>query len=67
MGGLAKYVLLIVQPLRDFPGGPVIKNLPLNAGDVASIPGWGTKIPHAVRCSQISKYTLIINKHSASN
>ena len=44
MGGLAKYVLLIVQPLRDFPGGPVIKNLPLNAGDVASIPGWGTKI-----------------------
>ena len=47
MGGLAKYVLLIVQPLRDFPGGPVIKNLPLNAGDVASIPGKGTEIPLA--------------------
>ena len=32
----------------DFPGGPVVKNLPSNAGDVGSIPGWGTKIPHAV-------------------
>ena len=28
-------------------GGPVVKNLP-NAGDVGSIPGPGTKIPHAV-------------------
>ena len=33
--------------LRDSPGGPVVKNLPSNAGDVGSIPGWGTKIPHA--------------------
>ena len=31
---------------RDFPGGPVVKNLPCNAGNVGSIPGWGTKIPH---------------------
>ena len=31
----------------DFPGGPVVKNVPSNAGDVGSIPGWGTKIPHA--------------------
>ena len=23
-------------------------NLPYNAGDASSIPGWGTKIPHAV-------------------
>ena len=30
----------------DFPGGPVVKNPPSNAGDVGSIPGWGTKIPH---------------------
>ena len=27
--------------------GPVVKNTPSNAGDVSSIPGWGTKIPHA--------------------
>ena len=32
---------------RDFPGGPVEKNLPSNVGDVGLIPGWGTKIPHA--------------------
>ena len=32
----------------DFPGGPVLKNLPYNAGDVGSIPGWGAKISHAL-------------------
>ena len=31
----------------DFPGGPVVKNLPSSGGDVGLIPGWGTKIPHA--------------------
>ena len=31
----------------DFPVGPVVKNPPSNAGDAGSIPGWGTKIPHA--------------------
>ena len=33
--------------MRDFPGGPVVKNPPSNAGDAGSIPGWGAKIPHA--------------------
>ena len=32
----------------DFPGCPVVKNAPYNAGDAGSIPGQGTKIPHAV-------------------
>ena len=32
---------------RDFPGGPVVKTLPSNAGDVGSIPGQRTKKPHA--------------------
>ena len=32
----------------NFPGGPVVKNLPSNVRDVGSIPGQGTKIPHAV-------------------
>ena len=32
---------------RGFPGGPVVKNLPCNAGDAGSIPGQRTKIPHA--------------------
>ena len=30
-----------------FAGGPVVKNPPSKAGDVGSIPGLGTKIPHA--------------------
>ena len=25
----------------------MVKNLPSNAGDTGSIPGWGTEIPHA--------------------
>ena len=33
---------------RNFPGGPVAKNPPYNAGDAGSIPGQGTKIPHAM-------------------
>ena len=33
--------------IRDIPGGPVIKNPPSKAGDVGSIPGGGSKIPHA--------------------
>ena len=32
-----------------FPGGPVVKNPPFNAGHTGSVPGWGTKIPHAVQ------------------
>ena len=26
---------------RDFPGGSVVKNLPVNAGDMGSTPGLG--------------------------
>ena len=40
--------------LGDFPGGLVVKNLPWNAGDVSSIPGQGTKIPHATE--QLSQH-----------
>ena len=38
----------IFKMMRDLTGGPVVKNLPYNAGDVGSIPVQGTKIPHAV-------------------
>ena len=37
-----------VQKGQDFPGGPLVKYLPFNAGDAGSIPGPGIKIPHAV-------------------
>ena len=46
---------------RDLPGGPVVKNLSVNAGDMGSVPGLGTKIPHARRqpslCSTQEKPT----------
>ena len=31
----------------DFPGCPVVKTVPFNSGCASSIPGQGTKIPHA--------------------
>ena len=31
----------------DFPGGPVVKNPPCNAGNMGSIPDKGIKIPQA--------------------
>ena len=49
------YFFLFLKTVQDFPGDPVvenqpskeiIKNLPSNAGDMGSIPGQGTKIPH---------------------
>ena len=43
---------------RDFPGGPVVKNLPSNAGDLGSIPGLGTKIPtchRAIKPARLNK------------
>ena len=41
--------------MGDFPGGPVVKKPPSNAGDAGSIPGRGTKIPHAA--GQLSPWT----------
>ena len=40
-------LMIIRTLLGDFPGGPVLKNPPSNAGDAGWIPGWGTKIPRA--------------------
>ena len=34
---------LLKMVLGDFPGGPVVKNLPSNEGNTGSILGWGTK------------------------
>ena len=34
---------------RNFSGGPVVETLLSNEGDEGSIPGWGTKIPHAAQ------------------
>ena len=37
------------QALGDFPGRPVVKTLPSNAGDAGLIPSQGIKIPRAPR------------------
>ena len=41
-----------------FPGDPVVKNLPCNAGDGGSIPGRRTKIPHAT-VERLSPYATL--------
>ena len=33
--------IVIVMIIREFPGGPVVKNLPVNTGDMSSISGPG--------------------------
>ena len=37
-----------MKDTRDFPGGSVVKNQPSTAGEMVSILGQGTKIPHAM-------------------
>ena len=42
------HTLVEISLNGDFPDGLLVKNPPSNAGDMGSIPGWGTKIPHAM-------------------
>ena len=51
---LRKYLFISLKTLfREFPGGPVVKTPPSNAGLVGSIPGQGTKVLlHAARGGQ---------------
>ena len=46
---------------RDFPGGPVVRNLPSNAGDMGSTPGLGTKIPRGL--GQLSPPAPQLERH----
>ena len=34
--------------MRDFPGGPVVKNALLHCRGTGSVPGQEAKIPHAI-------------------
>ena len=40
-------ILQLKRTGRDFPGGPVVKNVPSNVGGMGLNPGQGSKIPHA--------------------
>ena len=44
----------------DFPGSPVVKTSPSNAGGAGSIPGQGAKIPHALRPENQNKTEAIL-------
>ena len=46
----------------DFPGGPVVKNLPSDAGDMGLVPGRATKISHAT--GQLSLRALEPVRHN---
>ena len=39
----SEYMLKLCYLPGDFPGGPVVKNPPFNAGGVGSVPEWGTQ------------------------
>ena len=41
-----------------------LKNLPHNAGDAGLIPGWGTKIPHAL--GQLRTVPKLLSPHSTT-
>ena len=41
--------------IRVFLGGPGVKSLLFHYRGTGSVPGQGTKIPHALRCSQGKK------------
>ena len=45
----SKFKLLIS---KEFPGGPVVKMCCFQRQGPRSIPGWGTKIPHALQCGK---------------
>ena len=52
---------------RDFPGSPVVKTSPSNAGSVSSIPGWGAKIPTCLMAKKLKCKTeamLVTNSNS---
>ena len=51
---------------RGFPAGPGVKTLSSNAGDTGSIPGQGTKIPHAMGQLERSPCTAAKEAHMLS-
>ena len=52
---LQRLGLRLFWNITDFPGGPVVKTLHLQCRGAGSIPGQGTKIPHAAQCGQNAK------------
>ena len=61
---LIPHSAVLEQVLGDknkFPGGPVGEDPPCKGGDLVSIPGWETNIPHAE--GQLSPYIATTETH----
>ena len=54
-------ILCMKAVVKTEAGGPVVTNPPANAGDVGSIPGQGTEIPHA--SGQLSPCAITSEAH----
>ena len=52
---------------RDCPGGPAVEHLPCNAGDEGSIPGRGTKTPHAMQGVAKKKTAVVTTLQFSKN
>ena len=50
--------------MGDFPGGPVVKNPPCNAGDMGLIPGWKIMVPHAAEQLSLRAPTAELAHHN---
>ena len=62
---MIKTCYIIKKNNWNFPGGPVVKPSPSNAGGTGLIPDWGAKIPHASGLkSQNIKQKQYCNKFS---
>ena len=44
-----------INKFWEFPGGPVVRTPCFHYRGTGLTPGWGTKIPQAVRCGQKKK------------
>ena len=51
---------------KDFPGSPVVKTSPSNAGCAGSIPGWGEKIPYVQKTSK-TRSNIVTNSTKTLN
>ena len=55
----ALHFLVVKSQAWDFPGSPVVKTSPSNAGGAGSIPGQEAKIPHASWPKEKKKIRLV--------
>ena len=58
---------IVEERSQDVPGGPVVKNVPSNAGDLGLIADWGTKIPQDAHLRwPLSQCLQLLNPHATN-